>query len=39
MIILVRVIPNTEEKSLILPGFSISYLDENILNNMIIDFF
>jgi hypothetical protein len=39
MIIIVRVIPNTIGKLLILPGFDIFDLDENMLNNMIIDFF
>jgi hypothetical protein len=39
MIIIVRVIPNTVKKSLILHGFDIFHLDENMLNIMIIDFF
>ncbi len=39
MMIIVRVIPNTVEKLHILPGFDIFYRDENMLNNMIIDFF
>jgi hypothetical protein len=38
MIIIVRVIRNTVEKLLILPGFDIFDLDEKMLNNMIIDF-
>jgi hypothetical protein len=39
MMIIDRVIPNTVEKTLILPGFDIFYLDENMLNLVIIDFF
>ncbi len=39
MIIIVRVIPNTDEKSLILPGLDIFDLNENMPNIMIIDLF